>query len=649
MGRRLLTILLVLMIVFAALPCAQPETAQALTTNIKVGFCAYMSPYQFIGNDGQPDGFNVDLLERIADKMDLVLEYIPYGTTMQAMECLEKGEIDMVLGVIEGSIFSYDVLLTNPLSTTNICLVATNDAAETYRKTNVLRGNIAVEFDFIRITTLTNLGKTILSSGNQERSIEILLEGRTEFLAGLKECILWNLEKAECADDYEIINNYIASAEIGVAVRNGDMHLCNSINENIFALRASRTYDELYSKWFSFSSVDYRQLFRIAMIAIIAGLFILAVSMLISFRRRTARAEAESRLRYSIIESSPAGMVLFDQNNFIEYMNRNAMDMAGIDDYKVGDSIGEMKIFSNVIEKVGGNIFDTEWESQTGTLDFYRKHNKAGREKYRWNIQKMTPYGNQPGALLTLENITTEEHEREAAFEKEKNETLNNLIAGIAHEIKNPLTAINASAAMMEKKGHNEKFRQTFSELIPQEIERITRLIDNLLDYARPGFSKIEEVSLPEIVQSVYDLSKVTAKKTQVTMEIRDKEKLIVRGDKDKIKQSLLNLMINSVEATKNMAARDNAIHNIKIECFEENGNACIRIIDDGVGMTSQELERCTTPFWTTKKAGTGIGLALTKQYIEEAEGRMTIESVKNEFTTVEIQLPTLNREGETK
>ena len=96
MGRRLLTILVVLMIVFAALPCAQPETAQALTTNIKVGFCAYISPYQFMGSDGQPDGFNVDLLERIADKMDLVLEYIPYGTTMQAMESLEKGEIDMV-------------------------------------------------------------------------------------------------------------------------------------------------------------------------------------------------------------------------------------------------------------------------------------------------------------------------------------------------------------------------------------------------------------------------------------------------------------------------------------------------------------------------------------------------------------------------
>ena len=342
-------------------------------------------------------------------------------------------------------------------------------------------------------------------------------------------------------------------------------------------------------------------------------------------------------------------MVLIDRNHSIEYMNRNAMKMAGISSYKVGASLEDLKIFSDVLQRVGGDIFEKEWESRTGIIDLYRKRSRAGKEKYRWNIQKMTSYGNQTGALLTVENITTEEREREAAFEKEKNETLNNLIAGIAHEIKNPLTAINASAAMMEKKGHNEKFRQAFSEHIPQEIDRITRLIDNLLDYARPGVSNIEEVVLPEVIQSVYELSKVTAKNTQITMELRDNEKLVIRGDRDKLKQSLLNLMINSVEATKNMASRDNETHHISIDCYVENDNAVIRITDDGTGMTEHELERCTTPFWTTKKAGTGIGLALTKQYIEEAGGQLTIDSIKNQFTCVEIQLPVSNREEGTK
>ncbi len=643
--KRIFTLLFTIIIITSSVAGLSCEKADALTTNIKVGFCAYFSPYQFVESDGTPGGFNIELMEIIADKSDLVLEYVPFGTTSEAMDSLEQGEVDMVLGVVEDSIYNDRVQFTDPLSTTNICLVATNETAEIYRKTNILRGTIAIEFNFIRRSDLSKTGKTFISHGNQERSIQSLLDGRVELLAGIKECILWKLEKEGRADEFEIISNYIDSADIGIAVRNGDRQLCNNINDSISSLRITGVYDNLYNKWFSFSAIDYRQLFRIAMVVIIGALVTAAVVMLISFRKRTARAEAESRLRYSIIESSPAAMVLIDQNHAIEYMNRKAMNMAGIKEYNLGDSLTDMKIFRDVIEKTGGNIFEKEWETKAGTIDYQRKRGKAGREKYRYNIQKMTPFGNQAGALLTVENITSEEREREAAFEKEKNETLNNLIAGIAHEIKNPLTAINASASMMEKKGHNEKFRQAFTEHIPQEIDRITRLIDNLLDYARPGVSKIEDVSLPEVVRSVYELSKVTAKKTQIHLNISDESGLTVRGDRDKIKQSLLNLMINSVEATKNMAARDNRIHNITIDCYAENDNAVIKITDDGTGMTEQELERCTAPFWTTKKAGTGIGLALTKQYIEEAGGRITIDSVKNEFTCVEIQLPAANSE----
>lgn len=644
LGHKITVILLVIAVMSAFAVTA--ESSYALTTNVRVGFCAYMSPYQYVTEDGVPQGFHIDLMKEIADDVDLVLEYIPYETTSTAMNALKKGEVDMVLGVAQEQFFSTNARYSSPLSTANICIVANGATAENYRNGKSNFGNTAVEFGLVEYTYLSNLGHgDIILTGNQKSSIEMLLRGRVKMMVGVKECILWYLDKKDLSDDYVIINNFLSSADFTVAVQQGDRQLCNDIDESLSVLRTSSRYDDLYNKWFNFSTVDYRQLFRIAIMVIVCVLIGVAVFMLISFRRRTARAEAESRLRYSIIESSPAGMVLIDRNHNIEYMNRNAMNLAGLSSYKVGESLSSLAIFSDVIQKAGGDIFEKEWDSKTGIIDFYKKRSKANKEKYRWNIQKMNPYGNQQGALLTVENITTEEREREAAFEKEKNETLNSLIAGIAHEIKNPLTAINASAAMMEKKGHNEKFRQAFTEHIPQEIDRITRLIDNLLDYARPGVSKIEDVSLSEVIRSVYELSKVTAKKTQIIIDISDEDKLIVRGDRDKLKQSLLNLMINSVEATKNMAAKDNETHNIKVECFAENEVAVIRITDDGVGMTAQELERCTMPFWTTKKAGTGIGLALTKQYIEEAGGQLSIDSVKNEFTCVEIQIPVSNSE----
>ncbi|MBR6584284.1 MAG: transporter substrate-binding domain-containing protein, partial [Firmicutes bacterium] len=219
--KRIFTLLFTIIIVtssFAGLSC---EKAEALTTNIKVGYCAYFSPFQFVDSNEEPDGFNVDILNLIASRTDLVLEYIPFGTTNEAMEKLEKGEIDMVLGVIEDSIFDYDVLFTDQLATTNICIVASKNAAEIYHSTNILRGSLIVEFDFIRIHSITKMGKAMISAGNQERSIEMLLDGRAELLAGIKEGILWNLEEAGRTDEFEIINNYIDSADIVIAVRKG--------------------------------------------------------------------------------------------------------------------------------------------------------------------------------------------------------------------------------------------------------------------------------------------------------------------------------------------------------------------------------------------------------------------------------------------
>ena len=104
--------------------------------------------------------------------------------------------------------------------------------------------------------------------------------------------------------------------------------------------------------------------------------------------------------------------------------------------------------------------------------------------------------------------------------------------------------------------------------------------------------------------------------------------------------------MINSIEATKLMAARDKAAHSIVLEALKQDGQIIIRITDDGVGMTAYEAEKCTTPFYTTKAAGTGIGLSLTKQYIEEAGGSMQIKSEKDKYTCVAISLPALIQRG---
>lgn len=674
MKRGIVCMLTVVLILTAAvLPVWQTE-AHALTTTVRVGYCDQMPPYQYTGADGQPRGFHVDVLEYIAEKEDLLLEYEAFGTTSEALDRLEEGGVDIVLGAAAGKYFGYHIQYSNPVSTANLCLVAPKEIAPKYKNENKKYYKVVCEFEMVDFSLLSTLTSgTAIVKGNQMAAADTLTEGHAEMIVGVKDCLLWYFQEHEIDDDYIILNNYLDSADFTIAVRDGDRYLYTAVNENIAVLRTSAEYEKFYNTWLAYDKgVDYQKILKYVLYAGSVCFIFLAAYLIVSYRakqkltelveirtaelyetnqkleRRTAQVEAENRLRYSIIEASPAGMVLVDEHMHIEYMNSSALQIAGIPTFRSGEVLGRLRIFREILRDTGGKIFAEDWDFKSGSFEFYKDKGHRIRENYRYSIHKMTLSEGDQGALITLENVTAEENEREAAFEKEKNETLNSLIAGIAHEIKNPLTAISASAAMIQEKGDKEKYRQAFSAFIPQEIDRVTRLINSLIDYARPSGSKIELVNLNEIILSVAELAKVTAKKIDIAVEMDMGDPLQFIGDRDKMKQSLLNLVINSAEAIRQRQDDIQHQHRISISAERVDDIIIVRVEDDGVGMSASQLNRCMNPFYTTKPAGTGIGLALTKQYVEEVGGMISVASEKNIFTAVEIQLPAAGgKEGE--
>ncbi len=664
------------MAVVLVLCCIVPaEEAQAITTTVRVGFCDKMPPFQYTDSQGNPKGFHVDVLEYIAKKEELLLEYQAYNTTFEAMDELEAGNLDIVLGVADGKFTGYSIRYSNPISSTNLCLTTSAALAAKYQRESTGYFALAAELyltDFTFLGTLTRGG--ILIEQNQMSTIDELVNGQAEVIVGVKDCLLWYFQEHEIEDDYVILNNYLESADFAMAVREGDGHLYEAINSQLSSLRASGEYETMYNSWlYEGKTIDYEKLLKNVMYLFGAAAVFMAAYLIVGYRakkkltqlvevrttelyeanqkleHRTAQAEAENNLRHSIIDASPAGMVLVDENMNMEYMNSSALQIAGISTFCIGDSISRFRIFREILKDVGNTIFQADWDFKSGTLKFYKDNVWRVWEKYRYSIHKVTLYEGAQGALITLENVTAEEKEREAAFEKEKNETLNSLIAGIAHEIKNPLTAISASAAMIQAKGDNEKFRTAFSAYIPQEIERITRLINNLIDYARPGERKTELIALDEILPTVIELTKVTARNTTIHVAMDPAEGLQLRGDRDKLKQVLLNILINSIEATRQKKTEDGKKHQIDVKACRTDNKIIIKVTDDGIGMSADELKRCMNPFYTTKPAGTGIGLALTRQYVEEVGGTITITSEKDFYTCVEIQLPAAGGKEEPK
>ena len=151
--------------------------------------------------------------------------------------------------------------------------------------------------------------------------------------------------------------------------------------------------------------------------------------------------------------------------------------------------------------------------------------------------------------MITIEDVTKEENLKQEAFEAEKNKKLNHMIAGIAHEIRNPLTSISASASIIETQGDSPQFREAFAEHVPKEISRISRLIENLITFSRPVKMKVEPIDLSEIVNSSLYLVRSIINKKDIQMEISLEDRIIVHGCKDRIKQVFFNIVLNSVEA----------------------------------------------------------------------------------------------------
>ncbi len=666
MGRRLTVVLLA--ILFLVPPLACPPAA-ALTTTVRVGYCRYVPPYQYEDDGGEAAGFHVDILNELAQDQGLIVEYRSFESTSEASDALKEGDIDAVLGIVTDQVLDPALQYSHTLSSANICLLAPLESAQLYRENRSRAFVLSSEYQILSYSYLSAIThRDVLVTSNQKESLLAQQRGQVDMVVGIKECLLWYLAEAGLTDRYEILINYVNSADFTIAVRTGDRYLLEEIDHGIRNVHTNGTYEKIYNKWFYVDDGSrYRRIVRILVLSAGALAAALAAYYLISRRTRRRLAEMvaertrelneaneelelknreireESELRQSIIESSPAAAFVFDQAFCLQFLNNAARALSP--GAEVGQSILELPEIGEMIRKTGLDLFAQDWMSRADFLEM--RNSIGGIEKlYRFSVHKINRSGDSPEALLSAEDITVEDREREALFEKRKNATLNQLIVGIAHEIKNPLTAINTSVEMIQKKGSDEKYMKAFSTYIPAEVERITRLINSLVGYARPAEGRNEPVNVTELIRSAYDLASVSAKGVKVSCEADPQDAIWVRGDRDRLKQSLMNVIFNGIESGQRKGAEDRAVHRVTIGCRREGEDARVEIFDDGVGMTAEEMQHCTEPFYTTKPTGTGIGLAVTKQYLDEIGGSMSLESEKGVYTRVIMRLPMMKEES---
>lgn len=233
----------------------------------------------------------------------------------------------------------------------------------------------------------------------------------------------------------------------------------------------------------------------------------------------------------------------------------------------------------------------------------------------------------------TLNMMTTELKESQASLiRSERLASLGYMAAGMAHEIKNALVPLKTLTELLAVSGKDEAFIAKFNELVPKEIDRINRLSTDLLHYSRPAEPVFEYLDVNDVVSEVAKFLEVQAKKRNILISESLSKVAEVKADKQKLIEVFTNLILNAIEAMTG--------GNITLSTFEKDDKVVVEIADNGPGIPEENLKRIFVPFFTTKKEGTGMGLAITQRIVADHGGTIDLQSTHGLGTRFFLSFP---------
>jgi signal transduction histidine kinase len=256
------------------------------------------------------------------------------------------------------------------------------------------------------------------------------------------------------------------------------------------------------------------------------------------------------------------------------------------------------------------------------------------------DLELLTTLSNQ--ATIAIENAKLYEDLSNTKVQMQRADrlaSLGTLTAGLAHEIRNPLVAIKTFTQLLPDRFDDDEFRNHFLSVTAGEVDRISSLVTELLEFSRPSQPNLNKEDLNQIVEKMLLLVTTEShkKNVQVVKNFQDYLPPVVL-DKEQLKQVFLNILLNAIDATP-----ENGVVTVGTKLMKRNGHqdyVQIIIHDTGKGIPHEDLDRIFTPFFTTKHQGSGLGLAISHQIVQEHNGTIEVESEENRGTSFFVTLP---------
>jgi two-component system sensor histidine kinase HydH len=350
---------------------------------------------------------------------------------------------------------------------------------------------------------------------------------------------------------------------------------------------------------------------------------------------RTTRASLARIKAFSdnLVENMPIGLIALDDRRRVASFNQVAQSILGFaPDAVIGrnaDHVLPDEIYG-VIDKLlpTGDVIEREIDCRLDSGD---------RVPLSVSASPLLD-GNKHflGFVLLLKDLREVHALRKEILRNQRLASVGRLAAGVAHEVRNPLSSIKGFATYFKERHPDRPEDQQIAGIMIQEIDRLNRVIGQLLDFARPIKITPLKVSMPQLIADALKLVEAQANEKKIHIEARTAERLREAAvDTDRINQVLLNLFLNALEAMENGGRLS-----VDADRDDEGRWIIIRVSDTGHGIPAQNLSKIFDPYYTTKSTGTGLGLAIAHNIVDAHGGRIDVTSTAGQGTTFTVRIP---------
>ncbi|MFZ4451365.1 transporter substrate-binding domain-containing protein [Salibacterium aidingense] len=637
-------------------------SAEERTENEKELVAAYdpdRPPFHF-QEDGEPAGFAVEILNEIEARAPVQVTFVP-KREREAIAALETGEVDIVIGVSYSEQRAETMEFSNSYYSSSAGLFVPEDTAAIESVADVSNHTVAVKTDSVERVFLQNIRRIQFNeTSSLDQAVKLMIRERADALAGEVTSTEELLEQYGEAERFRVVDHYLVPIEFSFATSAEDYQTLRQLNNGLKSIHNDGTYQELFREWFPEKDSSRQTMWLVLQIVgtallVTAGIIFLAVRINRKLQKEVARqterlnetnrslqeqieaTRNSNEFQKQILQSSPRGLMTIGRDGTITSWNPKAALMLNTVETLAGKSYQNDDLLYYFLKEKWEHVLHDGKQFLGEERDWVRPD--GIRLHLRTYIYPLYNFEQDiVGVMFSFEDISEEMQVRFQAFEHEKNQALSRVVAGIAHEIRNPLTSIKTFIDLLPFKFHSEPFRAKVTALVPQEMERINQLIEGLMDYSKSRPVQQEGLDTSALLKSCQLLFERTAANKGVMIEVSVEPNLWILADRQQLKQAVINLVINGMDALAEQSSAEEK--RVLLQNYRQNNKVCMEIKDNGPGMSKEVQRQVFEPFYTTKTEGTGLGLAIAKQHVEENQGFFQVWSEPGEGTSIHLVFP---------